>query len=1204
MNTKLIICICIVSLIVMGVVYVLLSRKKEKWDPFSDAWHWVASEADDVGSAVVSAAKNVINVAESAAEDVANVATETAADVVNVAETAADEAKVGFSIAINETIYAASTVEGGLKDGLYATISGVEIAVDTVKNVTLSGVGLISSVGNTLLNTIDNDIKVVSNIENVVTGEIIQLTNKSWSVLHSALSDVSNEVGVLSSNLTNAADLVEQHIVNYADTAANNIKSGMEAAITVIVQTGETIIDDIKDMLCGILVSILQELILAALDVDGEGEVAVAPFGVAAIALLAARAAGQELVTDTVMDACTAFASFVVGIVWGAIESSVPMTEDAMSEYIGYGLGEIILNNLQAVADSMGEFVQGAIIMLISDFVCSGTLPGGYKLYSGISENFQSTSPVTGGPIYIKSTIDSSYLVLNAGQQLTTTPFLSKATPLSLTKCSSGYCLFVNGQAVGVSSGNIVGYGNGQQFYLYANSNNGTIYVGIVGNPWYLDLASKSFIGQTSGNLTANWTVTTKPSTNFFAPSGKTFTGLRHVIGSPSNLYSQEYMRLGDQLISSNGQYVLKFLINGTIAVSQITQSSGSSQTFIYTLDTNANNAYLAINADGNLQILDINRNLLRTIATNVFPTADGITLTIQNDGTLVFYNQNDNPNLTLWNSSGALLLVPMAYLKSTNGNYLILDDNKAITVTTLISQATPVYIVSTTYNSQPYYVIMTANQKNYISVKWSGNPSSSIVSYSPNIQYGVYSTLTIPSPSSNVFIPSLIMALGTNYYLIDQPGVGQFFGGATTIWTVIGSGEEFLSTASGLQWLSTSDGVQWLSSVVGQSWLTTPGAYNWLSSPVGQAWLSTSKGQSWLTSTLQALLTSQGMYFVIQPWLSMWLSSASGQAWLSTSNGQSWLTSTLQAVNYLAIPPWLSTWFMSQSGSLWLITPVGQTWLSSMPGQLWLGNTSQGKNWLVSFSQKMYQNNNFATQVLTSVSNGQGQAWLSTPSGQTWLNSMIGSAWLGVPLGQTWLSSSSGQAWLNTSSGQSWLSTPAGQGWLNSPNRIFAGMSISQRNVWLNTPAGVNWLNYAGQNWLNTSDGQSWLNTYAIQNSNNPAPQWFSYWLITTTAGSTWLATSTGKTWLATPAGQNFPNQLLGFVSGGQGGSWFYTTESQPWINSAIGQYWFSSSVGQAWLNSSQGLNWINSSFLNTPAGKAWLNTPSGQSYSNKFLQ
>lgn len=435
-------------------------------------------------------------------------------------------------------------------------------------------------------------------------------------------------------------------------------------------------------------------------------------------------------------------------------------------------------------------------------------------------------------------------------------------------------------------------------------------------------------------------------------------------------------MRLGDQLVSSSGYYALKFLVNGTIAVFDATTTP---QTFIYTLDTNTKNAYLSIDSTGNLEILDIEGKLLRTVATNVYPSSDGIALTMQSDGNLVFYNQNITPTITLWNSTGNLPVVPMQYLYSSNGDYLVLDNNTVINTTKILSEATPVSVV---YNvSQSTYVIMTANKQNYISTNPSVYQLDSTITYSSTVQQGVYATLTLQSPLSTT-TNKAISALGSGMYLIDQPGLGSFFYGVpnmatsqnVVVWSLFTNispaNQTWLTTPAGQTWLSTTDGQTWLNTSGGQSWLTTnSGNQIWLNTPGGQAWLNTSSGKSWVENNQSWLETGIGQnWLTTQNWIGQqWISSGSNQSWLNTIMGQWWVLSA-GGQKWFSSPDgqaWVTnnqSWLQTMSGSEWLYTIAGQTWLSTPAGQAWT-------TWSVTNAYYNIEDNN---QNFLIINNGQ----------------------------------------------------------------------------------------------------------------------------------------------------------------------------------------------------------------------------------------
>jgi hypothetical protein len=368
--------------------------------------------------------------------------------------------------------------------------------------------------------------------------------------------------------------------------------------------------------------------------------------------------------------------------------------------------------------------------------------------------------------------------------------------------------------------------------------------------------------------------------------------GLRHISGTPSEMYTNQYMRLGDQLVSSSGLYALKFLTNGVIAVYDAVTSP---QAFIYTLDINPLNVYLGLIGNGDLVTLDSNMNIIKTLVVNTM-SFTLVSLTMQSDGNVVLCNES-NTALSLWNSTGALPVVFKNYLCSINGNYLMLINGVQLLSTTNVANATPVYIDTWVYSPTiTVYPVKTANQQFYI------NGDNNITSYSAtNIGMILYSK-TSPTYINTVASYNWLADLTPPYFnsiTLNSQGTSDIISDITSdmlIWNIIPNIAQLTSTAQ-INWFNTpgqnntfGPGIIWMQSLEGQMAMTNPtlssGLVNtsaWITGYAGEWWINSTAGQNWLLS-----LTGQ-----------LWLNSSSGQNWLVSLTGQNWLVS-LNGQNWL----------------------------------------------------------------------------------------------------------------------------------------------------------------------------------------------------------------------------------------------------------------------------------------------------------------
>ena len=817
-------------IIVSIIILLIFIKRKEKFgffDDFEDSIDWVESTSEDIVSSVKSAAETSINEIEG-----------TSIKIGNAIVSASDYVASGV-------VNTSNIIKNTTTDAYYTTVGSIDIAVDAVKNESLSGVKFITSAGNEAFQNIDTfDQTVIAKIT-TIDGTLIPLLNSSWSV-------IANDSQLAINLATNTMHTVE----SIAKNVSPKILEGIKAAADVIVKSGEFILQELESSICIILIDSLQELIVSLFEADGEAESVLAPVGVAATALRIATEIEQKALEDVLGEMCDILAGFIVESLKNLL-SGVSISKNSLINMLGYGLQQIILANLAEVAITFGQYLIGIIIFIISNLLCNGTLPGGYQLFN---------SPLS---------------KLN----YSTSPFLT-SYPTTVSQLTSSLTSAYN-------------------------------------NPVSL------------GSFT-------------------------HINGTPSVMYTNQYMRQGDQIVSTSGYYALKFLTNGVIAVYDAVTTP---QTFIYTLDVNPNNVYLALIANGDLVTLDDKRNIIKTIVVNTIALPN-VSLAMQSDGNLTIYNQSNN-SLSLWNSTGGLPVVFKNYLCSVNSNYLILANGSQILTTTNVNNATPVYVDTWVYSPTiTVYPVKTANQQYYIS------GINNILIYKNEIA----SSLILYSKTSTTYINTV----GGYQYLTDSDPpelISQTSRNQGVIWNIIPNIAQLTSTAQ-INWFNSSDGISWLQSSEGQIAMLNPTLASGLANT--SAWISGNAGNWWINS-----ISGQN-----------WLKTFSGQLWIQSIYGTNWLISSIENLNLASNISWLQSpvgiaamanptfvtllinrpnnWALSSGGQWWTSTNNGIIWLNSVYGQIWLKNAET-------------VNNPTAQNWLNSPS---GQKWLSTPNGKTWLSS------------------------------------------------------------------------------------------------------------------------------------------------------------------------------------------------------------------------
>ena len=783
---------------------------------------------------------------------------------------------------------------------------------------------------------------------------------------------------------------------------------------------------------------------------------------------MAARAVGEEAGADILEDICVVFAGFVV-----AVLPNVGIPKQNLTYMIGYGLSEVIISNLHAVATTGGEYLVGIVMFTITNLVCYGTLPGGYQLYN---------SPLSNLNIKTKYQVPS--------QSVFPTPPTTLGKFNSLSSLKSSLASAFNNPLGKKSFRHISGTPSVMHTNQYMRKGDQ-----LVASSGYYAL---KFL--VSGEI-AVFDATTSPQAFIYT-----------LDTNPSNFYLL-LTTDGDLVTLDTNKVIIRTVVVNTMQSPDVT---------------------LTMQSDGNLVMYNTsNTSLSLWNSTCALPVVAKTYLYSINGNYLVLENYNTISTTTNVNYATPVYIDTWAYsststvfpIKTANQKYYISGSNNVATYTNTISSTMILYSKeNTTYinivggyyylSDPPYFQNRSVSN---LGIIWNVMPNIAQLTSSAQIMWFNTPTGISWMQSSDGILamsnPTAINGLAnTSAWISGSAGQWWISSSAGQNWLNSFNGQNWLQTVFGTNWLVSSvtnlklaDNISWLQSVVGKSsmgnptfvmllingprnWALTAGGQWWTSSPVGQTWLISVDGQSWLKNAQN----------INNPTAQNWLSTPSGQNWLITSSGQNWVNSvvgrnwllTSSGEKWLSTPSGQNNWVNTASGQSWLSTSFGQSWLSTPSGQIWLA-TSFGQNWL---------SNSIVGQTwLNSV---VGRNWLLTSSGQNWLNSAAGQRWIiANPSGQTWkqnwidsgeghnLNSVAGQSWLITLAGQSWLTTPSGKQWVLS----------SSGQTWLNNGAGHNLNSLTGQSWLATPTGLNWLKSFA---------------------GQKWTRSITGETWLMSNAG------------------------------------------------------------------------------------
>jgi len=214
------------------------------------------------------------------------------------------------------------------------------------------------------------------------------VSHAAKSVSHAvsnAAKDVGDEAGKITSAagdeaksmgaaLSNAGEAAEQGVVDGAKWAGDTFEKGAEKVEEGAVALGKFA----SAHACSAGIGTALGAAIMELGADGEEE---ATMGALAIALQAAKKGGG---IAAIQAASTLIANGLVEAIWaipGVSGSNADKAEGA--SIIKYCIVMAAKQNMSKVVLSGGQYLTGVFLTVLTGFICSGELPGGYSVWKG-----------------------------------------------------------------------------------------------------------------------------------------------------------------------------------------------------------------------------------------------------------------------------------------------------------------------------------------------------------------------------------------------------------------------------------------------------------------------------------------------------------------------------------------------------------------------------------------------------------------------------------------------------------------------------------------------------------------------------------------------------------------------------------------------------------------------------------------------------
>ena len=184
-------------------------------------------------------------------------------------------------------------------------------------------------------------------------------------------STASHEAEVIGSALGKFGGDTLSSVESGASWAGNELQEGAEYAEKGLVAAGNFA----SENACSIAIGSALSTAVAAMSTDGEEEASMA-------ALALAVKLGETAAINT---AATAVTTAIIDVVWeipGVSGSSAD--ENTAKQVLKYTIMMAVKQSKSEVILSGGQFLVGAFITVLTGFICSGEVPGGFKTWQGL----------------------------------------------------------------------------------------------------------------------------------------------------------------------------------------------------------------------------------------------------------------------------------------------------------------------------------------------------------------------------------------------------------------------------------------------------------------------------------------------------------------------------------------------------------------------------------------------------------------------------------------------------------------------------------------------------------------------------------------------------------------------------------------------------------------------------------------------------
>lgn len=185
-----------------------------------------------------------------------------------------------------------------------------------------------------------------------------------------AANAASSEAANVGNALAGFGKDAEEGVVSGASWAGDELQQGAEYAQEGLVAAGKFV----SENSCSIAIGSALSTTVAAMSTDGEEEASMA-------ALAVAINLGETAAINT---AVTAVTTAIVDAVWeipGVSGSSAD--KGTAKQVLKYTIMMAVKQSKSEVVLTGGQYLVGAFITVLTGFICSGEVPGGFKVWQG-----------------------------------------------------------------------------------------------------------------------------------------------------------------------------------------------------------------------------------------------------------------------------------------------------------------------------------------------------------------------------------------------------------------------------------------------------------------------------------------------------------------------------------------------------------------------------------------------------------------------------------------------------------------------------------------------------------------------------------------------------------------------------------------------------------------------------------------------------